>query len=36
MFELPSKIKNYINGEIVEPISKNYFSNINPSTGQEY
>ena len=36
MFELPNKIKNYINGEIVDPISKNYFSNINPSTGQEY
>ncbi|MFI5220611.1 MAG: aldehyde dehydrogenase family protein, partial [Bacteroidia bacterium] len=30
------KIKNYINGELVEPVSKNYFDNINPATGEVY
>jgi aminomuconate-semialdehyde/2-hydroxymuconate-6-semialdehyde dehydrogenase len=29
-------IKNYINGNLVEPISKTYFDDINPSTGQSY
>lgn len=36
MFPLPSKILNYINGELTEPISKNYIPNINPSIGKEY
>lgn len=30
------KILNYINGELVEPISKNYLDNYNPSTGKVY
>ncbi|MTI40318.1 aldehyde dehydrogenase [Fulvivirga lutimaris] len=30
------KIKNYINGELVEPISKSYLDNVNPSTGEVY
>ena len=30
------KILNYINGELVEPISKNYLDNYNPSNGQVY
>lgn len=30
------KILNYINGELVEPISKKYLENINPATGQIY
>jgi len=30
------KIKNYINGELVEPFSKNYLNNINPATGEIY
>ncbi|MEQ8242705.1 aldehyde dehydrogenase family protein, partial [Fulvivirga sp.] len=30
------KIKNYINGELVEPISKSYLDNVNPSTGEIY
>ncbi len=30
------KIKNYINGELVEPISKTYIDNINPATGEVY
>jgi len=30
------KIKNYINGELVEPIAKNYINNYNPSTGTVY
>lgn len=30
------KIKNYINGELVEPISQSYLDNINPSTGEVY
>ena len=30
------KIRNYINGEQVEPIGKNYLDNINPATGQVY
>ncbi|GAB4450398.1 MAG: aldehyde dehydrogenase [Bacteroidia bacterium] len=36
MFPLPQKIFNYINGELVEPISKNYIPNIDPSNGTEY
>ncbi|MCX7728782.1 MAG: aldehyde dehydrogenase family protein, partial [Bacteroidia bacterium] len=36
MFSLPDKILNYINGELVEPVKKNYISNINPSIGAEY
>lgn len=30
------KIKNYINGELIEPVSKSYLDNINPSTGEIY
>jgi aminomuconate-semialdehyde/2-hydroxymuconate-6-semialdehyde dehydrogenase len=30
------KIKNYINGELVEPVSKKYLDNYNPSTGKVY
>ncbi len=30
------KIRNYINGELVEPISGQYLDNFNPSTGQVY
>ena len=30
------KILNYINGELVEPISGNYLHNYNPSNGQVY
>lgn len=30
------KIKNYINGELVDPIAGNYIDNYNPSTGQVY
>ncbi|MEI6508007.1 MAG: aldehyde dehydrogenase family protein, partial [Bacteroidota bacterium] len=30
------KILNYINGKLVEPISKNYFDNFDPSTGLVY
>ena len=30
------KIKNYINGELIEPVSKNYIDNYNPSTGTVY
>ena len=30
------KIYNYINGELVEPVSGNFFENFNPATGQPY
>lgn len=30
------KILNYINGKLVEPLSGNYFENINPATGEAY
>ena len=30
------KIKNYINGQLVAPISNSYLDNYNPSTGQVY
>lgn len=30
------KILNYINGELVEPIGKQFLDNINPSTGEVY
>lgn len=30
------KIKNYINGELTEPVSKNYIDNYNPATGKVY
>lgn len=30
------KIKNYINGELVEPAGKKYLDNINPATGEVY
>jgi len=30
------KIKNYINGELVEPIAKQYIDNYNPATGKVY
>lgn len=36
MFQLPKKILNYINGELIEPAGTNYISNINPSTGKNY
>lgn len=29
-------IQNYINGELVAPITGNYFDNVNPSTGKVY
>jgi aminomuconate-semialdehyde/2-hydroxymuconate-6-semialdehyde dehydrogenase len=31
-----TKINNYINGVLVEPVSKNYLNNYDPSTGQTY
>lgn len=30
------KIKNYINGELLEPLAKQYIDNYNPSTGKVY
>lgn len=30
------KIKNYINGELIESVSKNYLNNIDPSRGKTY
>jgi aminomuconate-semialdehyde/2-hydroxymuconate-6-semialdehyde dehydrogenase len=30
------KILNYINGELTEPVSGNFFENINPATGNPY
>ena len=30
------KIRNYINGELVEPLGKTYLDNFNPSTGKVY
>src|SRR5687767_1513092 len=30
------KIKNYINGELIEPLSKAYLDNIDPSSGKVY
>lgn len=30
------KIKNYINGELIEPVEKNYIDNFNPATGKVY
>src|SRR3954468_10977138 len=30
------KIKNYINGELLEPVAKKYLDNYNPSTGKVY
>ena len=30
------KIRNYINGKLIEPISGNYIENINPATGKAY
>lgn len=30
------QIKNYINGQLVEPVSKTYLDNYNPATGQIY
>ena len=30
------KILNYINGELIEPLSKTFFENINPATGEGY
>lgn len=30
------KIKNYINGELIEPLSKQYIDNYNPATGKVY
>ncbi|MCB0409003.1 MAG: aldehyde dehydrogenase [Flavobacteriales bacterium] len=30
------KIKNYINGELIEPLAGNYMDNFNPSTGKVY
>src|SRR5207237_5635022 len=31
-----NKIKNYINGELIDPVSKEFFDNINPATGEVY
>jgi aminomuconate-semialdehyde/2-hydroxymuconate-6-semialdehyde dehydrogenase len=30
------KIKNYINGQLIEPVSKTYLDNYNPATGKVY
>src|SRR4051812_15540741 len=30
------KLQNYIGGQLVEPVSKNYFDNINPAEGKVY
>ncbi len=30
------KIKNYINGQLIEPVSKDYFDNYNPAIGKVY
>jgi aminomuconate-semialdehyde/2-hydroxymuconate-6-semialdehyde dehydrogenase len=30
------KIKNYINGKFLEPVSDNWIDNYNPSTGEVY
>ena len=30
------KIENYINGELVKPVSENYLDNFNPATGEVY
>jgi aminomuconate-semialdehyde/2-hydroxymuconate-6-semialdehyde dehydrogenase len=30
------RIKNYINGELIEPISDTYIDNYNPATGKVY
>src|SRR5882762_6162076 len=30
------KIRNYINGELVEPVSKAYIDNVDPSRGKVY
>jgi aminomuconate-semialdehyde/2-hydroxymuconate-6-semialdehyde dehydrogenase len=30
------KILNYINGELVEPVKRHYFDNVNPATGETY
>ena len=30
------KIKNYINGKFLEPVSGNWIDNYNPSTGEVY
>jgi aminomuconate-semialdehyde/2-hydroxymuconate-6-semialdehyde dehydrogenase len=30
------KLQNYINGQLVEPVSKTYFDNYNPATGKVY
>ncbi|HMT12586.1 MAG TPA: aldehyde dehydrogenase family protein, partial [Ignavibacteria bacterium] len=29
-------IKNYINGELREPVSEKYFDNFDPATGEAY
>lgn len=29
-------LKNYINGQLVDPVGKSFFENVNPSTGQIY
>ena len=34
--EISMKIKNYINGEYVNPISNNWIENYNPSIGEVY
>src|SRR3954470_16708820 len=30
------KLKNYINGELLEPVGKQYIDNYNPATGKVY
>ena len=32
----PAQIKNFINGEFIEPISGQYLDNVEPATGQPY
>ncbi len=34
--EIPYQLQNYINGKLVDPISRNYLDNINPATGEAY
>ena len=29
-------LKNYINGQLIPPVSGEYINNINPATGQAY
>ena len=35
-YNIMLKIKNYINGELIEPTGKQYIDNYNPATGKVY